>query len=95
MEQELMVLLELLVLSIYWIPNMDLTSCVLIGGNIISLMIAGTSLYFSVKKQNKEDDQDVVSLKIRVAVLDERLTSEINLLHKLEDKLEEIEKEIK
>ena len=58
-------------------------------------------LHFRVKKQSAEQKDNIAGLeeiqniKLKLAVLEERLSSEIHLLDRLDDKLSDLERELK
>lgn len=70
---------------------MSIETWIGIGISLISLLIAGASFRLSSKKDHKEDSAEETAIKIKLAVLEERVSNEIAMLHKLEAKLNDIQ----
>ncbi len=74
----------------------DMSTYVNVATTVISSIMAAIVVYYQFRKKKLEVDDETVchkdfqTLQTKVAVLEERLDNEINMLDKLSDKLDDI-----
>lgn len=71
--------------------ELNLTTVVTVIGSLIGIVSFAWNIIRALKQDDNAVSKEVQDIKIRIAVLEERSNSEIKLLNKLEEKLDDIE----